>query len=44
LQIRARGKAGGEPHWPVRTQTINQLTAVLIGADPALRDTLTGLS
>jgi transposase len=27
-----------------RTQAINQLKAVIIGADPALRDTLTGLS
>ena len=27
-----------------RTQAINQLKAVLVGADPALRETLTGLS
>jgi transposase len=27
-----------------RTQTINRLKAVLVGADPALRDTLSGLS
>jgi transposase len=27
-----------------RTQALNQLKAVIIGADPALRDTLTGLS
>jgi transposase len=27
-----------------RTQAINQLKAVIVGADPALRDTLTGLS
>jgi hypothetical protein len=27
-----------------RTQTINQLKAVLVAADPALRETLSGLS
>lgn len=27
-----------------RTQTINQLKAILVGADPALRDSMTGLS